>query len=55
MTKIKLHEKKIELEKIEKENKDYEIVKQYANKKNLMREIGKIFLINNIMMNIWKD
>jgi len=33
LTKIKLHEKKIVFEKIEEENKDYEIIKQYVNKK----------------------
>jgi len=44
LTKIKLHEKKIELEKIEEENKDYEIVKQYANKKKFNERDWKNFL-----------
>ena len=44
MIKIKLNEKKIKLEKIEEKNKDYEIVKQYANKKKFNERDWKNFL-----------
>ena len=44
LTKIRLHEKKIELEKIEEENKDYEIVQQYANKKKFNERDWENFL-----------
>ena len=44
LMKIKLHEKKIELKKIEEENKDYEIVKQYANKKKFNEKDWENFL-----------
>ena len=44
LMKIKLHEKEIELKKIEEENKDYEIVKQYANKKKFNEKDWENFL-----------
>ena len=44
LVKIKLNEKKIELKKIEEENKDYEIVKQYRNKKKFNEKDWENFL-----------
>ena len=44
LIKIKLNEKRIELKKIEEENEDYEVVKQYRNKKKFNEKDWENFL-----------